>query len=174
MKISVAKIPEEGLEYHFTRQGDWLQECGADREGLPVVFYPVEVSVSAKRSRETVYLEGKLATVIEAECCRCLEQARVPLAVAFVYTCVPAEDRFDEEHELRAEDLDFVFYTDDTIDLDPIVYEQIVLQIPLKILCRDECKGLCPRCGANLNTTPCQCGSGPADGPFAVLKKLQI
>lgn len=174
MKITVAKIPEEGLEYHFTRKGEWLRECGADQESLPVVFHPVEVSLNAKRIQETVYLEGNLETVIEAECCRCLEQARVPLAVAFAYTCVPAEDRFEEEHELRAEDLDFIFYTDDTIDLDPIVYEQIVLQIPLKILCGNECKGLCPRCGANRNTMPCQCDREPADGPFAVLKKLQI
>ncbi|HQP29583.1 MAG TPA: DUF177 domain-containing protein, partial [Syntrophales bacterium] len=62
----------------------------------------------------------------------------------------------------------------DTLDLDPIVYEQILLQIPLKILCREDCRGLCPHCGANLNDGPCRCPEEAVDGRFSALKKLKI
>ncbi len=174
MKIAIDKIPEEGLKYGFTRTGEWFRDFGSEQGNPPVVLDPVEVSVNARRVRETVYLEGVLKTGVTAECCRCLETARIPIAATFVYTCVPTEDRAAEEHELRSEDLEVVFYTDDTLDLDPLVYEQILLQIPIKILCREDCKGLCPRCGANLNAAPCSCPEDTTGGPFSALKGLKI
>ncbi len=174
MRITVAKIPEEGLKYGFTRPGEWFREFGRGREDLPVELGPVEVSLKARRTGDTVYLEGTIETTVTADCCRCLEAARLPLAAAFAYTGVPEEERFAEERELRSEDLEVVFYTEDTLDLDPIVYEQILLQIPLKILCREDCRGLCPHCGANLNDGPCRCPEEAVDGRFSVLKKLKI
>ncbi len=174
MKIAIAKIPEEGLKYGFTRTGEWFRDFGAERENPSVVPETVEVSVNARRIRETIYLEGGLKTEVTAECCRCLEAARMPVAATFAYTCVPAEERTAEEHELHSEDLEVVFYTDDTLDLDPLVYEQILLQIPIKILCREDCKGLCPRCGANLNTAPCSCPEETTGGPFSALKQLKF
>ena len=67
----------------------------------------------------------------------------------------------------------YSFYEGETVDCDPLIYEQIVLQIPMKALCREDCRGLCPRCGANLNLSSCSCPDRDVDERLAVLKKLK-
>jgi uncharacterized protein len=90
----------------------------------------------------------------------------------------PAPDEIEEpEVELSPEIVDEVnlgYYREDEIDLDPIVLEQIVLQIPIKPLCREACKGLCPQCGADLNVESCECRVDSGDLRFAVLKNFKI
>jgi uncharacterized protein len=86
----------------------------------------------------------------------------------------PAAAETAEEKELRAEELDFVYYSDDLIDIDPLLAEQLLLQIPMKILCREDCKGLCPHCGVNMNADDCQCREKRVDVRLAVLNKLKI
>jgi uncharacterized protein len=78
------------------------------------------------------------------------------------------------EEELSPEDLEYGFYQDDVIDLDGLLFEQIVLQIPIKILCTDTCKGLCPHCGININMASCSCHAEFIDERLAVLKKLKV
>jgi uncharacterized protein len=108
------------------------------------------------------------------DCSRCLEAARLPISAPFKYILTPAQAEHPEEQELNAEDLDFIYYQDDLIDLDPLVAEQILLQIPMKVLCREDCKGLCPHCGISLNQHSCQCYAERIDSRLAVLKKLKV
>jgi uncharacterized protein len=105
-------------------------------------------------------------------CSRCLEEAELPVNVPFRYTLMPAVEDNREEVELTEEDLEYGVYDGETIDCDPLIYEQIVLQIPMKVLCRDDCRGLCPQCGANLNTGVCSCTEKAVDERLAVLKKF--
>jgi uncharacterized protein len=65
------------------------------------------------------------------------------------------------EMELHNEDLDVYYYEGDEIDLDPYVYEEVMLNMPMRPLCREECKGICPTCGKNRNTEPCDCPEAP-------------
>jgi len=178
LKINVANIPEEGLKIQFSKEGNWIEEVfpGREKDIFPVVRPAgrIDVSATLRRIRETVFFEGEIDTTVETDCSRCLELARIPVHARFGYTLVPEREGHAEETELSAEDLDSVHYRDDLIDPEPLIYEQIVLQIPMKALCREECKGLCPRCGANLNQGDCGCRENPGDSRLAVLKKLKI
>jgi uncharacterized protein len=174
LKINVANIPEEGLNIQFSKDENWSGGVFAGREPCGFSLSTVEMSGILKRVRETLYLEGTIRTVVETDCSRCLETSRLPIIAAFKYVLAPAQKEHAEEKELSAEDLDFVFYQDDLIDLDPLVAEQIMLQIPMKILCREDCKGLCSHCGLNLNTGSCQCQEEKIDSRLAILKKLKV
>src|ERR671919_630513 len=89
-------------------------------------------------------------------------------------TFAPSEVHMaDEESEVREEDLETSFYRNEQIDLNELLREQFYLALPMKPLCRDECKGLCPQCGTNLNTGTCDCGPGWEDPRLAALKQLK-
>jgi uncharacterized protein len=174
LKINVMNIPEEGLNIQFSKNESWSRDIFSEKEKLSYSLNRVDVSAVLKRIQETLYLEGNIQTVVEMGCSRCLESARLPIHAIFKYVLTPAQAEHQEEKELCTEDLDFVYYQDDLIDLDPLVAEQIILQIPMKLLCQEDCKGLCPRCGINRNTSSCQCHEEQVDSRLAVLKKLKV
>lgn len=176
MKINVTNIPEEGLKVQFSKDENWSRQIFAEKENLGLPLGSVDVSVTLKRIRETLYLEGDIRTEAETHCSRCLEAARLHISAAFKYILTPAqvEHQEEEEKELGAEDLDFVYYQDDLIDLDPLIIEQVMLQIPMKVLCREDCRGLCPHCGINLNKDHCQCHDERIDSRLAILKKMKV
>jgi uncharacterized protein len=178
LKINVVQIPDSGLALQFTREGDWFSELLPDKEKSDFTLGRVDVSCSVKKVREAIVAQGTVKTVVGTDCSRCLEPVQVPVQGEFRYVLVPAPDSVGNksgvEAELNSDEVDCAYYRGDVIDLDPIIFEQIVLQIPLKALCLESCKGLCPRCGANLNTESCGCPVGPEGGKFAVLKNFNV
>jgi uncharacterized protein len=83
-----------------------------------------------------------------------------------------AEKGADEDgDELSAEDLDVLYYDDFVLPLDPLIEEQLQLELPMKALCRDDCRGLCPQCGSDRNAAPCDCAP-PPDERWKLLKNL--
>ena len=173
MKINVSKIPEGGRVFQFERDDAWF------RTNLPETAPPdfaldrIDVSCTARRMKENVFIEGTFSTVADLSCCRCLEMIRLPLRSSFKYTFAPPPSRSQDEVELNAADLDFAYYEEDVIDLDTVIFEQILLQIPIKPLCADSCKGLCLHCGVNLNMTSCNCRGEVFDERLAVLKQFK-
>ena len=182
MKINVVQIPDSGLALQFTREGDWFNELLPEKGKCDFTLQRADVACSVKRTRETIVVEGTVKTVVGTDCSRCLEPVQAPVQGEFRYVLVPAPedaerkagDKFDAEAELNPDDVDCAYYHDDVIDLDPLIFEQIVLQIPIKMLCLESCKGLCPQCGANLNKGRCDCPVGPIGGKFAVLKNFKL
>ncbi|MBP8980589.1 MAG: DUF177 domain-containing protein [Syntrophobacterales bacterium] len=172
MKININSIPEEGLELRATKDRTWLPNLFGGTAGDEFTLEEVQVYCHVSRLSQTVFLDGRLETVIHMVCSRCLEEAELPVNVPFRYTLMPAVEDNREEVELTEEDLEYGVYDGETIDCDPLIYEQIVLQIPMKVLCRDDCRGLCPQCGANLNTGVCSCTEKAVDERLAVLKKF--
>jgi uncharacterized protein len=75
--------------------------------------------------------------------------------------------------EYRIPDLDTVILEEPVIDLDDIIRQQLLLALPMKKLCSEQCKGMCLRCGANLNQNACGCDGEPQDSPFAILAQLK-
>lgn len=174
MKINVTNIPEEGLKVQFYKDENWSKQIFEEKETCGFHLGGVEISLALKRMRETFYLQGDLRTDAHTECSRCLEVTRLPISASFKYVLLPAQTEHPDEQELSVEDLDVVQYRDDLIDLDPLLIEQILLQIPMKVLCREDCKGLCPHCGINLNQNSCQCHDEHLDSRLAILKKLKV
>jgi len=174
LKINVMNIPEEGLSVQFFKEKTWAGQIFAEEENPDFSLDGIDVSVTLKRIRQTLYLEGRLCTEVEMGCSRCLEAARLPISAPFKYILTPTQAEQQEEQELSAEDLDSVYYQDDLIDLDPLIIEQVMLQLPMKVLCRENCRGLCPHCGINLNQHSCQCHDESIDSRLAILKKLKV
>jgi uncharacterized protein len=173
LKIAVSKIPEGGMILRFERNGEWFRENlpGA----TPCDFVPdrIDVDCTARRMKENVFIEGTVATAGDMPCCRCLEMTRVPLQSAFKYTFTPPPSDTQDEMELHTADLEFAYYEGDVIDLDAVIFEQVMLQIPIKPLCAESCRGLCPHCGANLNMNRCDCRGKDLDERLAVLKQFK-
>jgi uncharacterized protein len=174
MKISVSKIPDGGMNLRFEKDEAWFRERLLDPQTEGFVVRGIAADVAVRRMKDTVFVEGTATAEVEMPCCRCLEPTRLPLGASFKYTFAPPPDQTGEEWELTAEDLDFAYYQDDMIDLDDIVFEQVLLQVPIKPLCAESCKGLCPQCGGNLNAVDCQCRIENTDARLGVLKTFKV
>jgi uncharacterized protein len=110
----------------------------------------------------TVHVRGRLSSPLEAECGRCLERFAVAVAQELDLFYLPRTaqrpvEEEEEEVELRDRDLVIGYYEGARLDLGDVVREQLFLALPLKRLCREDCRGLCPSCGANRNTSRCSC-----------------
>ncbi|HUT32784.1 MAG TPA: DUF177 domain-containing protein [Planctomycetota bacterium] len=136
---------------------------------------PVQVAVTVTRLQEDVLAEGKANTTAHAECSRCLEDVPLELHGEFEALYVPDTGRFAK----RMDHPDFAgtgqrvnFYSEQTIDLADEIRQCVLLELPMKPLCRPDCAGLCPSCGEDLNKGPCSCKPAADEGPFAALRKL--
>ena len=174
MKIQVSLIPEEGQQFQYTLDGDWYREYLQKGGGIDFRIQPARIAAEVHKILETVTVEISVETALDLDCGRCLEPFTLPVQSGFRYTLVPARDDEDQKAELADEDISFGYYQDDLIDLDALIYEQIMLQVPIKPLCAEACRGLCAHCGANLNTAPCECGPGAVDSRLEALKKFKV
>jgi len=169
MNINVAQVSEdEGLTIHHLYPEGEPALRGYDNRlmGRP------ELNLKAARNRHEVQLTGKLKAAVSFDCDRCLKPLTIPVEQTFDLTYVPPVGT-EEEKELGDDDLLVAFYTDQVIDVDDLVREQIELALPMSRLCSDECRGLCPECGANLNEGPCACKPDDVDPRWAALSQLK-
>jgi uncharacterized protein len=137
------------------------------------IVVPVHLDLDIQKDKEKFRLVGTAQTELELPCSRCLEGFRLPVNAGFDLRFLPATEMADgDEREVQDEDLDTSYYRDDTIDLNELLREQFYLALPMKPLCRDDCKGLCPACGANHNVQSCDCEVRWEDPRLAGLKAL--
>lgn len=140
----------------------------------------IKASLRAQQIDDIVEIAGNVSTVVRLDCGRCLQSFEMPLESQFELTYnhidAPSEPSGfdDEEIELTAEDMGLINYQGEEINLDNEIQEQVILALPFKALCRTTCKGLCPSCGADLNTAACKCKRSPAGGKFDALKNLKL
>lgn len=139
------------------------------------VVSPVTLSFDVDRQEPGRYrVAGHLAGEIELECSRCLEPFTLPVGADFDLRYVPRTENVGEgEREVEEDDLATAFYDEDQIDLAHLIMEQFQLALPMKALCSETCKGLCPTCGTNLNTGSCDCNVKWEDPRLAVLKAIK-
>jgi len=172
MKITVSQIGEdEGLRinYLFPEREPGLRSKEKQIIGRPAL------QAQATRKGHVVRLTGKLTSTVQIDCARCLSPAPVSVDESFDLFYIPSVDpaALKEERELGEEDLMVGFYQGDQIDLDDVVREQIELALPMARLCSDDCRGLCPECGANLNEGQCGCAPDYPDARWVVLGNLK-
>ncbi|MGE3275642.1 MAG: DUF177 domain-containing protein [Vicinamibacterales bacterium] len=158
-------------------------ETRADRTIAPEAFEgrdnafrvtaPVDLRLVVHKDGHRYRLVGRVRASLELGCSRCLEPFAFEVDASFDLRYLPqAEGEDTGEHELADDDLTAVFYRDETIDLVQLVEEQCYLALPMKPLCRPDCKGLCPQCGTNLNAETCGCDVRWEDPRLAGLKAL--
>ena len=174
LKINVFLIPEEGQSFIFAEDNAWFKACLKDSESTDFTLDRVDVNCLVTNTSGTVFIKGSFSAQIDICCSRCLENTKLSIGADFAYTLIPAKAETREDLELTPEELEISYYKGDFIDLGPIICEQIILQIPIKALCSEECKGLCPQCGANLNASSCNCHLNFVDNRMAVLKNFTI
>jgi uncharacterized protein len=174
--IKVSEIPPEGiaLDAGLDVASLHLEGEGAFRlEGGGRVAGHVD-----KGDDASVHLRGRLAAGLGVECARCLVPFGHPVAQELDLFFLPqgAEAGAEDEEEVQLSDHDVVvaYYRDDRLDLGEALREQLLLALPLKPLCREDCRGLCPACGANRNQMDCGCAAETAtlDPRWAALAKL--
>jgi uncharacterized protein len=138
------------------------------------ILAPVELDFDIHKDHDKFRLEGTTRTELELPCSRCLEPFRMPVDASFDLRYLPASELSSEgERETQDEDLDIGYYRDDQIDLNELLREQFYLALPMKPLCQEDCQGLCPQCGTNLNTSTCACEPDSVDPRLAALKSLR-
>ena len=163
MKVQVSDITDEGLDLEF-------QE--AVKVSVPLLL-PVKALLRLEKVGSEVLVRGEVATRMELQCSRCLTKfpRDVDMKVDVVYH--PVEELgVEEKHEVKEDELNTGFYKGDELDIQDLIVEQILLSVPMKPLCSESCRGICPRCGADMNANPCRCEQKGTDPRLAVLKKL--
>jgi DUF177 domain-containing protein len=138
------------------------------------VVAPVALAMDVEKAGGDAFrVSGRVSTTLELDCGRCLEPFTVPVDVPFELRYLPAaENTGDGEREVAEDDLTSAYYRDDALDVIELLREQFQLALPMKPLCQEACKGLCPECGANRNRTDCGCAPRWEDPRLAALKGL--
>ena len=135
---------------------------------------PVSLAFDIYKDKDQFRLVGRLRTTLELTCSRCLDPFVLPVDAAFDLRYQPHTRNTGEgEREIEEDDLSTAFYENDVIDLGQLMGEQCYLSLPMKPLCRDDCGGLCPVCGTDLNRGRCSCNREWDDPRFAVLETFK-
>ena len=136
---------------------------------------PVELSMDVEKAGADAFrVTGRAVTGLGMPCSRCLEPFEVPVDARFELRYVPQAQSAagGEEHEIPEDDLTTAFYREGTLDVVEMLREQFQLALPMKPLCTESCRGLCPECGTNLNRAECGCKPSWEDPRLAPLKGL--
>jgi len=169
MLIDLHSISEETEFNEVLEEGWWQPAPGNDQ--ILGLDGPLRVKVKVSKAVDKFLIKGAIRGAVRIRCDRCLEPFHRDVKSQFhVYLVVPREGSDQEEIELLDEDLEVDFVRGDTIDLSDIVREQIYLSLPMQSICRENCRGLCPVCGADLNETSCSCGKAEGHPAFSKLR----
>jgi uncharacterized protein len=175
MRIRVDEIPESGRFLHFHWDDARLRQYLPDKDPFEFkLVRPVNVDLEIQKRSDHIRVQGDLQGTLQVICHRCLNAFLWPLKETVdVFLVEGEEPEPAEEIELEPNGLDYEFFDGVIIEVDQLVAEQIFLALPVKILCSEDCLGLCPRCGVNLNEEPCQCEKSAGSSPFAALEAIK-
>jgi len=180
MQIDLTNLPAQGERVEETFGPDDLIIVGR-RKRVPDIT-PVSATLRAwiRPEATLVRATGEVEGEGSAECDRCLKAVRVPIKTAFDQryswegTAAPRPSGgHDEEVALAEDELDIVSLEGSAFDTAELAREQFVLATPIRVVCIEDCKGLCPDCGADLNAGPCACAPETGDPRWDALKKLK-
>ncbi len=175
MIIDLKAVPREGTRrFEFLLDKDWWRPEGQGSQALGLDA-PLTVKIEIYRAGDKYVVEGYLEGPLKVGCDRCLKVHSRQIHSDFrVFMALPPPDMEEGEIELLEEDLEVNFIKGEEIDLDEIIQEQLYLSLPIKSLCREDCRGLCPLCGKDLNEGDCACEKPGGHPGFSVLKGIKI
>jgi uncharacterized protein len=177
MKVGLAQIKTGENAFHFsTEQDAWLREL-AERLAKTGAVIPgsIDVDLQLTKLEPDYYLRGHLKFEVDQTCARCAETFSLPilhkveLGMAHVGTAA-VEGVLSEE----SEELDINYFEGTDLDFGPIIEEQVLLSLPYRAMCQEDCKGICQNCGADLNKGSCRCPKVNPVHAFAGLSQLKL
>ena len=184
MELLVDRITAEPERHTFETREAWRTAHlpGPDSPGEPAVE-ALAVSLEAYRMGVDLHLDGVVEGETALTCGRCLARYRAPVRERFRLVLEPAGERVPADPEgaeslasdglYLSEELEAGWFRGSEIHLDRFVAELVTLGLPVQPVCREECRGLCPRCGVDRNVESCDCAEERPRSPFAVLEKLR-
>jgi uncharacterized protein len=171
VEIYLDTVKEEGIQWEGDISLDLVRlEVDSKKE------FTARTEISLLPVKSYFQLKGKIAGEIDLNCTRCLEIYKHTYDFPFeLYIAREPLEGSTEEIELNNKDLKFSFNHGEYINLMDIITEQLALSLPMKLLCRNSCKGLCAGCGANLNKQDCSCEKKgfKSNHPFAALAGMK-
>jgi uncharacterized protein len=171
MRFEIARLDNNGGRFtHEYAAGELV----LDDDRVILAGAP-RVSGHISRTGQKVVVQGELTAIAETECDRCLQPVQLAVSTEFRVEYVTAETYLSlETAELAEEDLALSIFDGEFIDIDEIAREQLLLAIPTHAVCRENCKGFCPVCGADRNVTDCNCDATEIDPRWTGLKDLRF
>jgi uncharacterized protein len=172
MIFDVGEIPDTGLEFDLREKRDRFDINQSD------CFLSNDVIIhgTLRVVEGDGFFNGTVKTELTLTCSRCLEpfKFKVDSKVSAHYVPLQSTESEKVEHELHEADIDLEVYRDDRINVKQVIHDQIILSAPVMALCREDCKGLCPTCGANKNKDDCQCAEkNEIDPRLVILKSIK-
>jgi uncharacterized protein len=177
MKIPVEQITPSPREVMFSEKIEELNSLFVKEKHRDFRFPSLlDGSLVYYRSGQELFFHGSFAGKFEGCCSRCLTNYSFDVEKSFDLVLVPHPARSERKVEaLKREELGLSYYSSDVIELAPLIEEQVLLALPTRPLCREDCRGLCSGCGVNLNSGKCVCDpAAPSDSRMAIFRTLKI
>jgi uncharacterized protein len=177
MLITVLDLEREPVFFDLALDPGAI-DCGAEiKQVSPLAVEGradlIEENRGPRKTVEDIRLQGSYSGEFEIACARCLEPVRRKLQGKVDLLFRPlGVDRGASERSISAAETEIGYYQDSGLVLEDVLREQVLLSVPARTLCREDCKGLCPGCGRDLNTDPCVCDPAPADPRWSALSDL--
>lgn len=178
MEFKVTELEREPIEFDLQFAPgsiDFVEE--AAQTGPLAASGRAEVLHEHRGPKEVVAdirLRGRFAGNFEVPCARCVEPVAMPLEGEYDLIFRPVDaDSGSPERSISAEETEIGYYQKDSLLLEDVLREQVLLSLPARTLCKPDCKGLCPRCGQNRNTTACNCEEAASDPRWQALSGLR-
>lgn len=170
MKVDLLSVTEEPMPFNFRLQPG---EIDLDTEGVRLAG-EIRVAGELTRNAAKTGVRGSVYAPLEIDCIRCLAPVKRDLDLVFQIDFVDKEMFPDsKETHLESSDLDTDVIDGNELDLAEVAREQIVLNLPEQVLCSEDCKGICPTCGTDLNEGECRCREDDIDPRWQALKELK-
>ncbi|MCL2626204.1 MAG: DUF177 domain-containing protein [Cystobacterineae bacterium] len=185
MFVQVAEIQEPSLKLQRELPPAFLDEIFAEVGGVSWLSSSL-LSARLQKTGKEIFLEAELSLQLRTGCARCLEEVDFPLSVSFSATLVSQADyeaalqqlgqaeRVEGEGSFHMALADIEPFDGKEIPLSFLVKEQILLALPISVLCSENCKGLCATCGSNYNLKSCECELKLVDSRLAKLKEINL
>jgi uncharacterized protein len=178
MEFKISELEREPIDFDLQfKPGaiDYGEE--AEQTGPLAAEGRAEVLHEHRGPKEVVAdirLKGHFAGEFQAPCARCVEPVAMPLSGDFDLLFRPiGADAGSSERSISAPETEIGYYQKDSLLVEDVLREQVLLSLPVRTLCKADCKGLCPRCGENRNNQACSCDEGPSDPRWGVLGDLR-
>lgn len=167
MIINLTELSADEKIFDFVSQPDLEDEAAR-------LARPAKITGRLKKGIAQVDVAGEIKSQVEIDCARCLAPFTLDLQIPFQVAYVSAEHYTQaKEAEIRGADLEIAIYENEEVSLAELVREQILLNVPAQAFCKEDCQGLCQKCGANKNTQSCSCEEKETDPRWSALKSLK-